>query len=163
MLLQLVRETEMCARCPQHEASWARPRARAQVPVKSLGYAGEAAEGEQDQQGLGLLVDLRGAQVVHPALEDISAFFRAQADLRERHTLKVTQASSLRRNNVPDTRRVPGKQEGGLALLALPRGETDQQEQRSGCSDPGRDGGGCLHLMVDNTAPLPMRRNGIGG
>ena len=38
------------------------------VPVKHLGHAGKAAQGEEDQKGLRLLVDLGRAKVVNPPL-----------------------------------------------------------------------------------------------
>ena len=46
------------------------------VPVKCLGHAGKAAQGEENQEGLGLLVHLRGAKVVDPPFQNVSALFR---------------------------------------------------------------------------------------
>lgn len=52
------------------------------VPVKCLSHAGEAAKGQQDQHSLGLLVDLRRAEVVNPALQDVGTLLRAEPDLQ---------------------------------------------------------------------------------
>lgn len=51
--------------------------------MQHLSHFVEAAEGEQHQDGFGLLVDLRGAQVFRPALQHVGALCRAQAHLED--------------------------------------------------------------------------------
>lgn len=53
------------------------------APVECLGHAGEAAQAQEHQEGLRLLVDVRGAKVVHPALQNVGALFRTEPDLRK--------------------------------------------------------------------------------
>lgn len=54
------------------------------LPVEHLSHFGEAAERKQHQDGFGLVVDLRGAEVLGPALQHVGALGRAQAHLGER-------------------------------------------------------------------------------
>lgn len=51
------------------------------LPVEHLPHFVEAAQGKQHQDGFGLVVDLRGAQVLGPAFQHIGALSRAQAHL----------------------------------------------------------------------------------
>lgn len=86
------------------------PGAAPQVPVQHLSDAGEAAQGEEDQEGLGLLVDLGRAQVVHPPLQNIGALLRAQADLERRR---------VKTDTGPITAPLP-RPRLGVAALAMP-------------------------------------------
>lgn len=61
------------------------------LPVEHLSHFVEAAEGEQHQDGFGLVVDLRGAEVLGPALQHIGALRRAQPHLGT-HTQTQTDA-----------------------------------------------------------------------
>lgn len=49
--------------------------------MEHLSHFVEAAEGKQHQDGFGLVVDLRGAEVLGPALQHIGALCRAQPHL----------------------------------------------------------------------------------
>ena len=53
-------------------------------PEQHLPHFVEAAEGQQHQDGLGLLVDLRGAEVLGPTLQHVGALRRVQTHLRRR-------------------------------------------------------------------------------
>lgn len=51
------------------------------LPVQHLCNFSEAAKGQEDENGLGFLVDLRGAKVIDPAAQHVRTLLRAQADL----------------------------------------------------------------------------------
>ena len=53
------------------------------LPEKHVENLGEASHGEEDQDGLALLVDAGTTQVVHPAPQHLLAFIVTQPHLRE--------------------------------------------------------------------------------
>lgn len=57
--------------------------------MEHLAYFVKAAQREQDQDGFGLVVDLRGAQVLRPAFQDIRTLCWTETHLEE-HTQEDT-------------------------------------------------------------------------